>query len=139
MLSGFVENLSKLTRYGSQVRPNFVTMNQPYDQETLKQLALACCRSLCRAKLPELTNQTSMSDLLIMMKEQSVELHQQFILFREALETDAFLRRDYELRTKLRDIWEFQTQQSGIRLQLMWQQFTSLAKSKGIILDEVVG
>lgn len=114
-------------------------MNQPYDQETLKQVALACCRALYKDKVPELTHQTSLNDLLKMLKEQSVELHQLLIVFREALETDSFLRRDYELRTKLRDIWDFQTQQSGLRLQTAWLQFTSLAKSKGVFMEEDEG
>lgn len=51
-----------------------------------------------------------------------------FVRLQQAFEALAFVQRDVEMRTKIRDIWEIQCRTMKSRVQQSFQQFVELCK-----------
>lgn len=89
----------------------------------LHQCALVCYRHFDQQEGPDERNTGQLMDLL---KLRSAEVHTALQRLKTAIETDAFVRKDGELRSKLRDVWQFQVKRTAEEVRLAYQHLKEI-------------
>ncbi|MBU1010813.1 MAG: hypothetical protein KKD74_11825 [Bacteroidetes bacterium] len=97
----------------------------------LHQCALVCCRHFDQQESPDERDTGQLMDAL---KFSSIEVHNALLRLKTSIETDAFVRKDGELRSKLKDVWQFQVKRTAEEVRLAYQNLTEITSTRHIEL-----